>query len=138
MGEPDVIRHSGKIVDFTPEKISVEIVSEAACASCPAAQFCGMSESRTKIIEVPARLGFEPGEEVWVIMKKSMGTKAVTVGYVLPLIALVLVLLACLLAGLPELVAGLASILAVGLYYFIIWLLRNKLRDTYTFYIKKK
>ena len=138
MGEPDVIRHSGKIVDFTPEKISVEIVSEAACASCHAAQFCGMSESRTKIIEVPARLGFEPGEEVWVIMKKSMGTKAVTVGYVLPLIALVLVLLACLLAGLTELVAGLASILAVGLYYFIIWLLRNKLRDTYTFYIKKK
>ena len=69
MGESDVIRHTGKIVDFTPEKISVEIISEAACASCHAAQFCGMSESKKKIVEVPAQLGFEPGEEVWVIMK---------------------------------------------------------------------
>ena len=138
MGESDVIHHSGRIVDFTPEKISVEIISEAACASCHAAQFCGMSESKKKIIEVPAQLGFEPGEEVWVIMKRSMGTKAVTVGYVFPLIALVLVLLACLLAGLPELVAGITSIMAVGMYYFMIWLMRDKLRDTYTFYIKKK
>lgn len=132
------IRHTGKIVDFTPEKISVEIISEAACASCHAAQLCGMSESKTKIVEVPAQLGYEPGEEVWVIMKKSMGTKAVTVGYVFPLIALVLVLLASLLAGLSELVTGLAAILAVGIYYFIIWLLRDKLKNTYTFYIKKK
>ncbi|MBO4465642.1 MAG: SoxR reducing system RseC family protein [Bacteroidales bacterium] len=138
MGESDVIRHSGKIVDFTPEKISVEIISEAACASCHAAQFCGMSESKKKIVEVPAQLGFEPGEEVWVIMKRSMGTKAVTVGYVFPLIALVLVLIACLLTGLPELVAGIAGIMAVGIYYFMIWLLRDNLRDTYTFYIKKK
>ncbi|MBP5172145.1 MAG: SoxR reducing system RseC family protein [Bacteroidales bacterium] len=138
MVDQEVIRHTGKIVDFTPEKITVEIVSEAACASCRAAQMCGMSESKTKIVEVPAQLGFEPGEEVWVIMKKSMGTKAVTVGYVFPLIALVLVLIACLLAGLPELVAGLAGIMGVGMYYFMIWLLRDNLRDTYTFYIKKK
>ena len=138
MGESDVIRHTGKIVGFTPETISVEIISEAACASCHAAQLCGMSESKKKIVEVPARLGFEPGEEVWVIMKRSMGTKAVTVGYVFPLIALVLVLIACLLAGLPELVAGIAGIMAVGIYYFMIWLLRDNLRNTYTFYIKKK
>ncbi|MBR6457456.1 MAG: SoxR reducing system RseC family protein [Bacteroidales bacterium] len=138
MGEPDVIRHTGKIVDFTPETISVEIISEAACASCHAAQLCGMSESKTKIVEVPAQLGYEPGEEVWVIMKKSMGVKAVTVGYVLPLVVLVVVLLACLLAGASELVSGLSAIGAVGVYYLVIWLFRNKLRNTYTFYIKKK
>ena len=138
MGEPDVIRHTGKIVDFTPETISVEIISEAACASCHAAQLCGMSESKTKIVDVPAQLGYEPGEEVWVIMKKSMGVKAVTVGYVLPLVVLVVVLLACLLAGASELVSGLSAIGAVGVYYLVIWLFRNKLRNTYTFYIKKK
>ena len=138
MVNQEEIRHTGKIVDFTPETIKVEIISEAACASCHAAQLCGMSESKTKIIEVPAQLGYEPGDEVWVIMKKSMGTKAVTVGYVLPLLVLVVVLLTCLVAGVSELVSGLAAIGAVCLYYFVIWLLRDKLRNTYTFYIKKK
>ena len=138
MVEDQEIRHTGRITDITPETISVEIISEAACASCHAAQLCGMSESKTKIVEVPARLGYEPGEEVWVIMKKSMGIKAVTVGYVLPLAVLVIVLLACVLAGVSELVSGLSAIGAVGLYYLVIWLMRGKLRNTYTFYIKKK
>ncbi|MBO4469893.1 MAG: SoxR reducing system RseC family protein [Bacteroidales bacterium] len=138
MVDEQEIRHTGKITDITPETISVEIISEAACASCHAAQLCGMSESKTKIVEVPAQLGYEPGEEVWVIMKKSMGLKAVSVGYVIPLAVLVVVLLGCLLAGVTELAAGLSAIGAVGAYYLIIWLLRDKLRNTYTFYIKKK
>ena len=138
MVDEQEIRHTGKITDITPETISVEIISEAACASCHAAQLCGMSESKTKIVEVPAQLGYEPGEEVWVIMKKSMGLKAVSVGYVIPLAVLVVVLLGCLLAGVAELAAGLSAIGAVGAYYLVIWLLRDKLRNTYTFYIKKK
>ena len=132
------IFHSGKIVDITPETISVEIISESACASCHAASLCGLSESKKKIVEVPAALGYEPGEEVWVIMKKTMGLKAVTVGYVLPLAVLMAVLLACIFCGVSELTSGLTAIAAVALYYLVVYIFRDKLRNDYTFYIKKK
>ncbi|MBO4605490.1 MAG: SoxR reducing system RseC family protein [Bacteroidales bacterium] len=132
------ILHSGKIVDMTPETFLVEIESESACASCHAASLCGLSESKKKIVEVPAQLGFEPGEEVWVIMKRSLGMKAVTIAYVIPLIVLVVGLFAGLMGGLPEVVAGISAICAVALYYLIIYLRRDKLYNDYTFYIKKK
>lgn len=138
MVETEEIRHSGRITDITPEIITVEIISESACASCHAAQLCGMSGSRKKLVEVPAEPGYEPGEEVWVNMKRTMGTKAVTVAYVIPLAVLMAVLLVCIFIGLPEIWSGLSAIGAVGLYYIAIYLLRNKLKTDYTFYIKKK
>ena len=132
------ILHSGRIVEMTPQTISVEIISESACASCHAASLCRMSESKTTIVEGPAQLGYEPGEEVWVIMKKSMGIKAVTLGYVFPLAILVGVLMGCLVSGANEITSGLLAIGAVAVYYIVLWLRRDKLRNEYTFYIKKK
>ncbi len=138
MVDSQEIRHTGRITEITPQTITVEIISESACASCHAAQLCGMSESKTKLVEVPAEIGYELGEEVWVNMKKTMGLKAVTVAYAVPLIVLMAVLMGCILAGTSELVAGLSAIGAVALYYLVIYLLRSRLKDQYTFYIKKK
>ncbi|MBP5571339.1 MAG: SoxR reducing system RseC family protein [Bacteroidales bacterium] len=132
------IIHHGRIVDMTPETFLVEIITESACATCHAASLCGMSEAKKKIVEVPAKLGFEPGEEVWVVMKKTMGMKAVTIAYVFPLLVLVVLLFACILGGLPEIVAGITAIAGVGLYYFLIYLMRDRLYNDSTFYIKKK
>lgn len=132
------IRHSGRIVEITPEVTTVEIISESACASCHASALCSLSESKKKEIQVPSRLGYELGEEVWVILKRTMGLKAVWVAYALPLLVLVAVLLAASACGAGELVAGLCGIGAVALYYFVIFLLRNRLKNEYTFYIKKK
>ena len=123
---------------MTPDTFSVEIISESACASCHAASLCSLSESKKKIVEVPAQLGFEPGEEVWVVMKKSMGIKAVTLGYVFPLAVLIGALLGFIVAGANEITAGLLAIGAVAVYYIVLWLRRDKLRNEYTFYIKKK
>jgi hypothetical protein len=52
------------------------------------------------------------------------------------------VLLAVLLglnhAGMGELASGLIAIGAVGVYYLVLWLFRDKLRNEYSFYIKEK
>ena len=65
-----------------------------------------------------------------------MGHKAVWLAYVVPLLVLVAALLGTLAAGGSELLAGLAAIGAVGLYYGVIWLLRDRLRKDYIFNIK--
>ena len=135
MGE---ISHSGRIVAIDPSCITVEFVTEDACASCHAAALCGMSEGKIKTLQVPAKLGFEVGEEVEILLKRTMGLKAVWLAYVLPLVLMVAVLLILTGVGLAELMAGLCGIAAVGLWYLVLWLLRDKLKNEYTFEIKKK
>ena len=134
------VSHKGKIIGLTPETTSVEIISESACASCHAKGLCGMSEYASKVIEVPSDpfATYEPGEEVNVILKASMGHKAVFVAYVGPLIVLTAVLLVLLGLGAGELVAGVSAFAAIAVYYFFIWLLRGRLKDEYIFKIEKQ
>ncbi len=132
------IKHIGRIVDITPQGIVVEIIAQDACSSCHAVSLCGMSELKKKQIEVPLAPGYEVGEEVWVNMKRSLGMKAVWVAYVFPLILMTAMLLILSSLGVGEIACGLGAIGIVACYYLVIYLLRNLLKNEYTFYIKKK
>lgn len=132
------IRHSGKIVEITPSTIVVEIIAEEACGSCSAASLCGMSEVKKKLIEVPAALGYETGEEVWVLLKSSKGMKAVWLSYIVPLILLMATILILSGIGVSELICGLGAIGVIAVYYLLLFLFRNKVKKEYTFYIEKK
>lgn len=133
------ISHSGKIVDITPDFITVEIVAESACATCHAAGLCGTADATHKAITVPASAGnWEVGQEVQVLLRRSMGFKAVWLSYAIPLLVLLAVLLGLNAAGVPELASGLLSIAAVGVYYLVLMLFSSKLRNEYSFYIKEK
>jgi sigma-E factor negative regulatory protein RseC len=134
------ISHSGKVIAADPRLITVEIVSESACGACHAKGLCGIGEQKVKQVVVPTPVteSYAIGEEVYVDLKASMGHKAVWIAYALPLAVLVAVILVLLQAGAGELVAGLAGIGAVAVYYFCVWLLRDRLRDQYIFTIRKK
>ena len=136
----EAIVHTGKIVSVNPQFTMVEIVSEAACASCHAAGLCGISEYKTKAVEVPTSptVYYEPGEEVDVVLKASMGHKAVWLAYVAPLVLLLAGILLALRLGAGEGLAALVAVGAVALYYLGIYLLRDKLQDEYIFTIRKK
>lgn len=133
------ISHAGRITEITPQWITVEIVSESACSSCHAASMCSLSESKVKTVQVPFDFrDWAIGEEVEVCLKKTMGYKAVWISYVVPLIFMFAALMGGNSLGWGELYSGLCGIGAVALYYFIIFLFRNRLRNEYTFYINKK
>ena len=133
------IFHKGRIVSVTPQTTTVEIISESACSSCHAKGLCGLGESRTKAVQLPTSGwdGYREGDEVTLVLKASMGHKAVWIAYVIPLFVLMAVLLAMLLSGVGELASGLAAISAIAVYYLAVWLLRNKLKNEYIFNIKK-
>jgi len=76
------------------------------------------------------------GDEVQVVLKASMGMKAVWLAYVLPLFVLMAVILGLIALGVGEVVSGLAGLGAVGLYYLGLWLLRDRLRNDYVFTIQ--
>ena len=89
------ISHTGKITGITPEFTTVEIVSSSACSSCHAKGLCGMSEDKIKTIMVPTDpyASYSVGDEVNVLLKKTMGLKAVWISYVIPLAILMILIL---------------------------------------------
>lgn len=137
-GKKEEISHSGIIRSITPETTVVEIVSHSACSSCHAKNLCGVGDSVTKEIEVPTSGwdNYNIGDEVEVVLKASMGHKAVWIAYAVPLVVLVVALFAATACGAGELVAGLCAIAAVALYYLVIWAFRDRLRNEYVFTIR--
>ena len=138
MARNNSIAHSGRIVEITPDFTTVEIVASSACSSCHAKQLCGMSEDKEKLIMVPTD-GFverKVGDEVQVLTKMTMGLKAVWISYVIPLAILMILILSLSKAFDNEFLCGLLAVAGVGLYYFGIWLFRDRLSNEFVFYIK--
>ncbi|MDY6320694.1 MAG: SoxR reducing system RseC family protein [Bacteroidales bacterium] len=95
-------------------------------------------ESKKKIIDVPND-GVTPhyvGEEVEVCLGQSLGLKAVLISYVIPVVILLILIVTLSALGKSELLAGLASVGGVAIYYFIVYLFRERLERKYEFYIK--
>jgi sigma-E factor negative regulatory protein RseC len=132
------ITHRGKIIDITPDFTTIEIIASSACSSCHAKNLCGMSEDKEKHIMLPTDpyATHQIGDEVEVCTKMTMGLKAVWISYVIPLAVLMILILS--LSGVfeNEALRGLAAIAGVGVYYFVIWLFRDRLKNEFTFYIK--
>jgi sigma-E factor negative regulatory protein RseC len=138
MAKRNEIAHTGKIVEITPDFTTVQIVVSSACSSCHAKGLCGMSEDEEKVIMVPTDpyASHKAGDQVQVMTKMSMGLKAVWISYVIPLAILMILILSLSYVIGNEFVLGLVSIGGVALYYFFIWLFRNKLSNEFVFYIK--
>lgn len=132
------ITHRGKIVEITPDFTTIEIIASSACSSCHAKNLCGMSEDQEKLIMLATDpyAAHKVGDEVEVCTKMTMGLKAVWISYVIPLAVLMILILS--LSGVfeTEVFRGLAAIAGVGVYYFVIWLFRDRLKNEFTFYIK--
>ena len=132
------ITHRGKIVEITPDFTTIEIIASSACSSCHAKSLCGMSEDQEKLIMLATDpyAAHKVGDEVEVCTKMTMGLKAVWISYVIPLAVLMILILS--LSGVfeNEALRGLAAITGVGVYYFVIWLFRERLKNEFTFYIK--
>ncbi len=126
-------------MEISPEFTTVEIVSESACSSCHAKGLCGVSESRRKAVQLPTRGwdDFRVGDEVELVLKSSMGHKAVWMAYVIPLAILLTALLGLLSLGVGEPASAGIAFALIAVWYFVLWLLRGKLKTEYIFNIKK-
>ena len=138
MAKKDEIRHSGRILEVSPDFTTVQIVVSSACASCHAKSMCGMSEDEEKVIMVPTDpyAGHKVGDEVQVMTKMTMGLKAVWISYVIPLAVLMVLILSLSPVIASELLLGFVAIAGVALYYLGIWLFRDRLSNEFVFYIK--
>ena len=133
------ITHKGRVVRMTPEATTVTILQEGACGSCHAAGLCGMADLAEKTVDVPADrfATYTVGDEVKLVLKASMGFKAVWLAYFIPLLLLLGVVLGGIGAGLAEVPAALIGLGVLALYYLGLYLLRDRLKNEYIFTIKQ-
>ena len=138
MSKKNEITHKGKIVEITPDFTTVEILVSSACGECHAKALCGISEDKQKYVSLPTDpySNLSVGDEVQVCTKMTMGLKALWISYVIPLAVLMILILSLSAILDNELVVGGASVAGVALYYFVIWLMRDKLSSEFVFYIK--
>jgi len=133
------ISHKGVIREIGPADTIVEIVSASACGACHAAGLCTMAEAVKKDVVVPtdASEHYRVGEEVEVVLRKSMGMKAVWISYVIPLAILLVLVVSLSYTSLHELVIAAIGLGGMAIYYFIVWLFRDRLSSEYVFTIRR-
>lgn len=139
---PSRIEHEGRVVEISETTISVEIISKSACAACHAKSVCTASDETVKVVEIPYTIStlteeYQIGDRVNVVLRQSLGIRAIWIAYVVPLALLLLAIYIFSAVGAGELRTGLFSICVVALYYAVVFLFKNKLSKIFTFTIEK-
>ena len=133
------VKHTGEVVRIDGDCVTVRMKVNSACGSCQAKAVCGAAESADKIVEVRTAADFSVGESVEVaLLSRSMGAKSVVLAYVVPFFVLTLMLVGSILMGASEGVAVLAALGGVAVYYLLLHLLNDKVKDTIKLIIIKQ
>ena len=136
----DSIMHTGIIKSIDKNKINVTILSQSACSGCHAKSMCTVADMKEKVIEISkkSRDNYKIGDQVTVVMERSMGPKAVFYGYFFPFLVVLISLIVLISLTGNEGLAGLISLVLLIPYYFMIYLLRDKLKKKFEFKIVTK
>ncbi|HOW30690.1 MAG TPA: SoxR reducing system RseC family protein [Bacteroidales bacterium] len=131
------ISHEGTITSITDKVVRVQIVSQSACSSCRAKGMCAAFDMSEKEVEVKNdhKYALKAGDHVDLVMTQTMGNKAVVLGYFLPFL-LVLLTLIITSQFMGELYAGLVSLAVLAPYYLLLYLLKDRLSNTFDFRVK--
>lgn len=138
MKSTNIIEHEGLVKKVTDDAVIVGIIKNSGCTSCQAKGNCNISEVEEKEIEVAHHgQNFVIGEAVNVFFRKSLGFRALFLGYILPFLLVLLVLVVMTGFGTNEGLAGLISLGALIPYYIVIYFVKGKLKNTFSFSIEK-
>lgn len=134
----DKIRHSGIITEWTEHGVAVQIIQQSACSSCHVRRLCQTSESKKMIITVPGHYpSLSVGAPVELEGNLHESRHAIVLAYAIPLALMVVVLL----VAIDEVGEGWASLLSLSvllIYYFILYLLRDRIGRRFSFTIIDK
>ena len=138
MKRAEAIEHPGMVDTISGDRIRVHLLAPPACGSCHAKSACGISESEEKTVEVrQPGMGFSEGDHVMVVLTKTLGFKALSLGYIFPLLLLLASVFVFSYFLNSEAYGAFISIFMVGLYYLVLFLSRKKIDTQFTFSIRK-
>ncbi len=132
------IEHKGRIESIDGNKINVSFIAMAGCASCQLKGVCSTSDLQEKSVEVYDYSNkFNVGETVNVVLKQTLGFRALFLGYVLPFLIVLLTLILLTVSTNNEAISGLGALIILVPYYLTLYLSRNKIKKDFAFKIFK-
>jgi len=126
------------IEEVSDEKVSVSFTKSSACGDCHAQAICAsfVTPERKIVIETTGEK-FRLGEEVEVLLKRSMGLKATLIAYLFPFILMLTALIASTSLPINELTTGLSVIVLISLYFICLYIFRDRLKKQFHFILRK-
>lgn len=138
MEQNQTIEHEGIVREIRDGKVKVSFVAKSACAHCQLSGVCSTADMEEKEVEVQH---FTPnirvGEKVNVVLARSLGMKALVLGYIIPFFLVVIALFVSLEITNNELISGLISLSILIPWYLGLYLSRSKIRRQFDFSIQK-
>jgi sigma-E factor negative regulatory protein RseC len=133
------IEHRAVVVSVDAPIVEVEMTVEEACAGCRAKEICGVGTAERRVVAVHDTFAksYKVGEEVTISIEEIMGVRAVTYAYIVPFFIMISLLFGLKAADMSDLVAGGSSLLAAGVYYIVLYFLRDRLEKEIVFKINK-
>ncbi|HPI68505.1 MAG TPA: SoxR reducing system RseC family protein [Bacteroidales bacterium] len=131
-----IIEHDGTVKSIENGAVTVKIISASACSGCHAKGVCSLSEMKEKTVIVPGMYNVNQGNSVIIRMKRSMGYKALLLGYIFPMILFIAALVVLGLVSKNEITTGLGAIAVLVLYYIILRFFRKTIDSKFTFTLK--
>lgn len=134
------ILHKGYVEYIGKDSIRVKIIQTSACSTCRAVKRCNAVENKKKTIDinhVKNITSYRIGEEVLVLTTSQIGMKAVIISFGMPFLLMIGSVLICSIFTSQEPLMALVGLCSLILYYFTMYLMRNKLAKQFTFTVKK-
>lgn len=134
------IQHRGVVESIAHNVVNVKVQKEGVCAGCHAKALCG-EKGEDRIIEVHTTNAEEytVGERVIVALEQGkMSLTSLLWAYLLPLVVLLGVLFTAHALGLSDGPAAIASIVAIAIYYVVLYLIRGYIERKIKFTIIKE
>lgn len=133
------IRQSATVIRVDTTEIEVEVCRPEACAACKAKSVCSEGGGQGKRMTLANDgQGYQLGEQITLVMRRSAGLKAVVIAYLVPVILVVAALLVFQTVQIKETVAAISTLVLLGLYFLVIRLLRGRLNRELTIEIEKE
>ncbi len=133
-------RHIGRVVALEGGVVSVALDKLAACEGCRAKGKCSVSgggEGSTSVMRVASSEAFAVGELVSVSITYRVGWTAVLFAYLIPLVLFLVSIVALITAGVGEGVAAGVTFGVVAIYYFGVYLLRERFERVVEFGVSR-
>ncbi|MGN0032161.1 MAG: SoxR reducing system RseC family protein [Candidatus Limimorpha sp.] len=129
------VSHKGIVINVTEKEVEIKVISGSSCGTCGIKSACGMSETTEKQVSVPKPEGkaFTVGQQVVISMSEKQGGKAVVFAYLIPAIIMIATILILINLNVNELVSSLASVIAVAIYYLILYFFKDRIRKEFRY-----
>ena len=132
------VEHEGYILNKENDHYNVRIMVKSACTDCHIKSACTLSDMSEKIIEVKDDgKEYKANEKVMIVMKSSLGLRAVMLAYIIPFIIILGSLILSLKITANEGMSAAIALLMVVLYYLILYLKKDVLKKSFRYFMRK-